>query len=188
MKNAFWFKISYVIVSLVLTSCLRNSSNYQNYFILYNLSEPQKLEINVPQNYLYSGFIKTQLEDGTNVEGNFVFNRETTRENSNYGIRPGLSSEGESFFSTGVGKNKATGNKKVDIDLAKKNFPELFGYSSNIRVNPIGNATLMVGKSKVIEIVFYSMNRIDDSGSGVGKDNEGNLYRVYIITKTNFIH
>lgn len=177
--------VSFILSSMLIVSCTRFSKSYQNYIILYNLNEPQKIEVRIPNIYEYSGRIKDKLPDGTAIDGNFIFNQYLQAPNNytppNYRV---LSAEELLSKEVGTGINSARSVKKVDREQVKQNFPVLFGYSTNVQVTPIGNATLMIGKSRMIEIVFYSINKIDDSGAGIGKDSDGNIYRVYLVTET----
>lgn len=179
----------FFISFLFLAGCARLSSGYQNYIILYNLNDPQKIEVRIPNIYEYSGRIEDKLPDGTAIDGNFIFNQYLQAPNNytppNYRV---LSAEELLSKEVGPEINSARSVKKVDREQVKQNFPELFGYSTNVQVTPIGNATLMIGKSRMIEIVFYSINKIDDSGAGIGKDNDGNIYRVYLVTETSVPH
>ena len=183
------YAVLFVLSLLFLAGCTRLSNDYQNYIILYNLNDPQKIEVRIPNIYEYSGRIKDKLPDGTTIDGNFIFNQYLQAQNNytppNYRV---LSAEELLSKEVGPGNSSARSVKKVDREQVKQNFPELFGYSTNVQVTPIGNATLMIGKSRMIEIVFYSINKIDDSGAGIGKDNDGNIYRVYLVTETSVPH
>jgi len=64
---------------------------------------------------------------------------------------------------------------KSDIDFSK-----LYGFSENVHAVPVGTMILQGDKGTVIDIVFYTFLYDRGIASGVGKDNKGNVYRVYI--------
>lgn len=185
MRINYTFKpLSLLALALLLSSgCMEIQRPYQSYFILYNLNTPKKYEIKVSNVWKNKGKIKDKMLDGTNLEGEFVFNFHSIEQ---YDRRVNYRSlSADEFLSHGNvlnGTDSTIIKKKI---LINNNFPELFGYSNNAKVTPVGNAVVMIGDEKIIEMIFYQLNYSALSGSGIGKDNLGNIYRVYLVTETN---
>jgi hypothetical protein len=60
-------------------------------------------------------------------------------------------------------------------------WAEVYGYGSGVHVQPVGSATLVGDRGTVLEIVIYSYYYYHGPhGDGVGRDNHGNWYRIYI--------
>ena len=86
----------------------------------------------------------------------------------------------ETFMSAG---KKSEVEKPLASELPEtdaKLWPDVYGFGRAATAKPVATATLVGNQGTVIEVVFYSLNLGDGSGSGVGRDNAGNWYRVYV--------
>jgi hypothetical protein len=66
---------------------------------------------------------------------------------------------------------------------ANASFAELYGFSKEAPAKPAGTAILVGDKGTVIEIVFYKIGYQFQFGDGVGKDNKGRRYRVFMSSE-----
>ncbi len=71
----------------------------------------------------------------------------------------------------------------IVTDSGSMDFGELYGFGKNSDVQPVGTGILVGSDSTVIQIVFYRISPDRESGDGVGKDNWGRYYRVFLSTE-----
>ncbi len=181
MRNA---KISQtvvlIVITLILSSCTILVRNYHSKLIIYNISKAERHEIQMDDISDFSGRLWGKLNDNSSVEGNFfIYGNTSSYYNPPYGTIKELVNSGKT--------NKAvldTVNEKLAKDL-EKSFPELYGFGKTTNVTPQGSATLVATNGLVIEIVFYKLLIPEQIGDGIGKDNKGNFYRVYLVTEEN---
>ena len=86
----------------------------------------------------------------------------------------------ETFMSSG---QKSEVEKPLESELPEtdtKLWPDVYGFGRAATAKPVATAILVGNQGKVLEVVFYSLNLDNGSGSGVGRDNSGNWYRVYV--------
>jgi hypothetical protein len=170
-----------ILLSLIvgLASCVSLKKQTVNVLTIYNLDEASSIEIELNNPIVNYAKINTKLNDGTIVKGDILLtDTPTPVVHMNY--PPAYHSK----------LNSATNKiQQLDSTFIEKNyrsmksFPELFGFSKNSNISPKGSATLLVGVGKSIQIIFYQVDYKKQFASGIGYDNEGNLYRIYLTTE-----
>ena len=55
-----------------------------------------------------------------------------------------------------------------------------YGFGTNSNAKPAGTGIVVGSEGTVIEIILYDVERELKSGDGIGRDNNGNFYRVYL--------
>lgn len=58
-------------------------------------------------------------------------------------------------------------------------LPQYHGYGEKAAAKRVGTIIIIEDKGTVIDLVFYTYSFDTGTASGVGKDNKGNVYRVY---------
>jgi hypothetical protein len=125
------------------------------------------------------------LEDGSTIE---VFLRPTGLRYGTIVSRRGGAEEyhGEySFVSDRLGAaNPRPGpyGNALKQQTPPQDFADAYGFGKDSRAEPVGTG-ILVGGGKVIEIVFFRLSRDLDSGDGVGRDNNGRYYRIFLSTE-----
>lgn len=130
------------------------------------------------------------LKDGTTIE---VLFHPTSRDHGIISSKDSVNEpfQGEYLFSSdripswlpqsheyAQGKTNALSQAPMD-DLA-----EAYGFGKNSQARPVGTG-IMVGKDgTVIEIVFYRISPDLQTGDGVGRDNKGRYYRIFLSTES----
>ena len=61
-----------------------------------------------------------------------------------------------------------------------KSIAEEYGFGKNSDAKPVGTGIIIGSEGTVIEIIFYDIQGALKSGDGLGRDNNGNFYRVYL--------
>lgn len=71
--------------------------------------------------------------------------------------------------------------KARDKDRENVRWPELYGYGTESKAEPVGTAVLVGTKGSTLEVVFFhAILNYSVVGDGVARDNHGNLYRVLV--------
>ena len=70
-------------------------------------------------------------------------------------------------------------------DKKMTDLAEAYGYGKNSQAKPAGTGILVGGTGTVIEIVFYRISGDLQTGDGVGRDNKGQYYRIFMSTESN---
>ena len=87
-------------------------------------------------------------------------------------------SAGESTVESG---EEGAGKQSKSLrEVEQNSWFQVYGFGPASDAKPVGTATLIGDKGTVLEIVLYSINLRSGFGNGVGRDNKGNWYRVYI--------
>ena len=168
--------VLFLLFAIFLSSC--QSTKYLSYLDIYNITAAENIDVLLQDLSFNSGVIKGKLKDGTKLKGNYFFNfREPA-------VRP----PGMIYNTVGEFLRKAnpdTNMTKEDVEEKLSSiFPDLYGYGSFVNANPVGSAVLVGENGLIIELVFYNIIIQNRTGDGVGIDNEGNYYRVYLNTKS----
>jgi hypothetical protein len=135
----------------------------------------------VDSSFAYYSKINTELEDGTKIRGDILLN-DRPAPIGQVVHNPIVPYEQLLKASDRIAKIDSAYLKSKNNE--GKSLPELFGFSKNSNVSPKGSATILVGSEKSIQIVFYQIDYRNQFGSGIGYDNSGNLYRVYLTTES----
>lgn len=82
-----------------------------------------------------------------------------------------------------------SGKSDVENVPAPKDFAEAYGFSKDVPAKPVGTGIIIDNNGTVIELVFYHCSydlRSNDihSADGIGRDNNGNYYRVFMSTQS----
>ncbi len=93
-----------------------------------------------------------------------------------------LNDRGVSWSELGESYSKATTTTLQDS--TRINFADLYGFSKEYRAKPVGTGIMVGNDSTVIEIIFYNISHNYESGDGVGRDNKGRYYRIYLSTES----
>ena len=67
--------------------------------------------------------------------------------------------------------------------MNEQSLAEEYGFGENSDAKPVGTAILIGNQGTVIEVIFYKVDSQKKNGDGIGRDNEGNIYRVYLSEK-----
>ena len=81
----------------------------------------------------------------------------------------------------GMPRSDAASNAQSPQDDA--NFAELYGFGKESQARPVGTAVIVGNKGTTIEIVLYRLSADQQFGDGIGKDNNGRRYRVFLTTE-----
>ncbi len=181
MKHKTTFLIFVIsIIAIFLSGCANLYRQYHSYLTLYNLKDARHFEVRLTDIKYNTGEIMRVWNDTLNVKGNFYISYHN-RIPFVHPHMPALSPRQLVSKCIGTGEHDPTYDEQED--MLRQNFPEVYGFGKEIPVAPVGNASMIVD-GKIVEVVLYQLNRATLSGSGIGKDNEGNLYRVYLSTRT----
>ena len=120
---------------------------------LYDLQEGRTIHAQLSEPNYQRGTILSIRDGNENFEGEYYY----------YGNRARISQyrEMESFLD--------------DTDLAER-----YGFGKNTDARPVGSAVMIGDKGTVIQIIFYQADPNLNAGDGIGSDNKGNFYRVYL--------
>lgn len=127
------------------------------------------------------------LKDGTTIE---VLFHPTSRDHGTISSKDSAMEpfHGEYLFSSDripswlpgstKGESNALSQKSMD-DLA-----EAYGFGKNSQARPVGTGIIVNNNGTVIEIVFYRISYDLQTGDGVGRDNKGRYYRIFLSTES----
>jgi hypothetical protein len=59
-------------------------------------------------------------------------------------------------------------------------WPEAYGFGRDSKARPVGTAVLVGNRGTVLQVVLYNADYHDEFADGVGRDNKGRWYRVFI--------
>ena len=102
---------------------------------------------------------------------------------------------GECVFSTEQGYPRpnasdiSRGLSSTGGSATPKDFAEAYGFTKESTAKPVGTGIIVGDKGLVIELVFYhcslsSRNGEMQTADGVGRDNNGHYYRVFLSTQS----
>ena len=161
-----WKKVLTVVFCLSLAGCIPANRLPLRF---YNLQSGQVIPAQLTNTHDNRGSINATLAGGESLIGEYAvveyFGRRYRFE--------GFATKGQK---SEVEKPLATKLAETDAKL----WPDVYGFGRAATAKPVATATLVGNQGTVIEVVFYSLNLDNGSGSGVGKDNAGNWYRVYV--------
>ncbi len=163
----------------LLTSCFRIEKQLANKLILYNLSDAEGMEVGFQSTTGAYAEIDTETVGGLKVKGTIMLSGRNIQADKSLYPYKDYQELLESIEELNESDSISVKNKFV----SGKTLPELFGYSPNYPVAPKGFATLQVGDNIVADIVFYHLDYKLYYGSGMGVDNNGSLYKVYLVTE-----
>jgi hypothetical protein len=137
---------------------------------LYNLSKSERMEIIISTTDLDQGMVMFTSADGENFEGEYLFHKsQKSKINSSHGYTPDRRS-----YVTGESSTKRHNESTAT----------LYGYGESLNADPVGSLVLVGDKGTTIDCVFYSVTYNNGTNaSGVGKDNDGNIFRIYMSSK-----
>ncbi len=165
-KSERWKKVLTVVFCLSLAGCIPANRLPLRF---YNLQSGQVISAQLTNTADNRGSITATLPDGKSLTGKYSVVEYT-----------GRTYRFEKFMSGGkkseVEKPFVTEPSETDAKL----WPDVYGFGRAATAKPVATATLVGNQGTVIEVVFYSLNLDNGSGSGVGRDNAGNWYRVYV--------
>jgi len=129
------------------------------------------------------------LKDGTTIE---VIFHPTSRDHGTISSRNGQNGQfqGEYVFSSdrvlswgGQSVESSRGKTLAQGESQPENFPDAYGYGKNSQARPVGTGIIVGKDGTVIEIVFYRLSSDLQTGDGVGRDNKGRYYRIFLSTE-----
>ncbi len=155
--KTFFKSILNILLLITVLQCYQITSSIR----IYNLNNSEKIEIDFKYAIERQGEVSYIAEDGESFEGEFLF-QGTTKQ-----IK---------YF-----RDKFMGNEELFLSdkKAKESFAALYGFSKKSNAQPVGTMVLVGDFGTVIDLVFYTFSFDKGTASGVGKDNKGNVYRVY---------
>lgn len=131
---------------------------------IYNLNGSEKIKIDFNNAMQRQGEISFSTDNGENFEGEYLFQSNFTRNAKKDLIGP-FASEGQFL---------ADNEKR-----SKEKFSSLYGFGEESNAKPVGTMILIGDNGTVIDVVFYTFSFDKGTASGVGKDNKGNVYRIF---------
>ena len=78
------------------------------------------------------------------------------------------------------GRTSTPGPKYERVKPFANSIAEEYGFGKNSGAKPVGTGIIVGSEGTVIEIIFYDVQGQLKSGDGLGRDNNGNIYRVYL--------
>ncbi len=132
------------------------------------------------------------ISSGTTIE---LFFNQTSRDHGTISSSAGDEQyHGECSFSAERGypppypPSQVRHGSDTVIVKSSKDFAEVYGFSKDIEARPVGTGIIVGNHGTVIELVFYHFSsefRTGDiqSADGVGRDNSGRYYRVFLSTQ-----
>ncbi|MBI5216623.1 MAG: hypothetical protein HY960_12800 [Ignavibacteriae bacterium] len=131
---------------------------------LYDLESGNTLEVIFHATNREHGTISSSNTEGSQFRGEYVL------------YDRGITYPGHESYSKGT--------TSMLNDSTSKNFADLYGFSKEYRARPVGTGIIVGDDGTVIEIIFYNIAHNLESGDGVGKDNKGRYYRIYLSTES----
>lgn len=174
-------KITVVFISsiLFLSGCytrVERTKYIYSELKLYNLNSGERIILEIDDVYEQSGKLFGKLKNGDELNGDFYLSGPNPIRKPYYIEYKAM--EMNDFVNKKVGDDKKEYN--YSENFIKTSFPELYGYTKNTNISPIGTAVVVSENNFLIEIVFYKIDFQRRIGDGIAKDNKGNIYRVYL--------
>ena len=161
--------IEKVLILLILIFIFNCASTIDTPIRLYNLQSGKIIYAYLKDAYDNRGIIISTLSNGENLTGE-------------YAIADKMYSY-EQAYRNKFSKNSFEPVYRDEIEKRineAKSWAGVYGFGQDSNATPVATAILVGNKGTVIEIVFYTLNIDKGSGDGIGKDNQGNWYRVYV--------
>ena len=174
--------VIFISIILFLSGCyakIEKSKQLYSEVKLYNLKSGERIILEIDDVYEQSGKLYGKLINGDELDGDFYLSGPKLSRTPSYINYKTL--DVKDFVNKKVGNDKKEYN--YSENFIKTSFPELYGYSTNTIISPIGTAVVISGNKFLIEIVFYKIDFQRRIGDGIAKDNEGNIYRVYLSSE-----
>ena len=77
-----------------------------------------------------------------------------------------------------LGKTNAKDQPPID------DFAEAYGFARNSQARPVGTGIIVGKDGTVIELVFFRISPDLQTGDGIGRDNKGRYFRIFLSTET----
>ena len=161
--------IEKVLILLTLILMVNCASTINTPIRLYNLQSGKIIYAYLADAHDNRGTILSTLSNGENLTGEYAIVEKM------YGY--------EQSYRQTFSKNSYEPVRRDDIEKGineTKSWAGVYGFGQDSNATPVATAILVGNKGTVIEIVFYYLNIDKGSGDGVGKDNQGNWFRVYV--------
>ncbi len=129
------------------------------------------------------------LKDGTTIE---VVVHPVSRDHGTFSARNNQTGQfhGEYVFSServpswgGQYPGFSQGYKSATGQTPPEDLADAYGYGKNSQARPVGTGIVVSGDGTVIELVFYRLSVDAQTGDGVGRDNKGRYYRIFLSTE-----
>ena len=133
---------------------------------LYDLRDGTKIEVFLQPKAEDHGIISSINNNGEQFQGEYIF---TSDRVPNW---PPKSFETSTAASNNSGKTPP------------EDFADAYGFGKNSQARPVGTGIIIGTDGTVIEIVFYRISADLKTGDGVGRDNKGRYYRIFLSTET----
>lgn len=173
-----------LIFVLLLQSCYTQAPLKQELYSelkLYDISKATKMIFEIDDIRNGNGQIFGELKNGEKIEGEFSLIAPVRSRPSYPNHIEHNSLSIKEFINKRVGEDGQ--EKENSEDFIKKSFPELYGFSKNSKISPMGNGVILSENKSIIELIFYKIDFQRRIGDGIAKDNKGNIYRVYITSE-----
>ena len=132
---------------------------------LYDLKDGTTIEVVFHPTSRDHGIISSRNDQAPQFQGEYVLSDDRV---PSWGRQyPGLS-EGHAFS---PGKPPP------------EDFADAYGFGKNSQARPVGTGIIVGKDSTVIEIVFYRLSFDAQTGDGVGRDNKGRYYRIFLSSE-----
>lgn len=133
---------------------------------LYDLKDGNTIEVFFHPTSREHGIISSGNKTNEQFQGEYNFISDRI---SNWPQRP------EGYLS---GQTRALSQESMD------DFAEAYGFGKNSQAKPVGTGIIVGKNGIVIEIVFYRISADLQNGDGVGRDNKGRYYRIFLSTES----
>jgi len=161
--------IEKVLILLILILIVHCASTINTPIRLYNLQSGKIIYAYLAEVLDNRGTIISTLSNGENLTGEYAI------ADKMYGY--------EQSYRNKFSKNGYEAVYKDDIEKGvneTKSWARVYGFGQDSKATPVATAILVGNEGTVIEIVFYTLNIDKGFGDGIGKDNQGNWFRVYV--------
>lgn len=143
-----------IVFSLVITSCV--PSWYYKSIRFYNIENGHTIEVYHEDAYAVSGRLNSFRNSDEQFKGEYF-------------IYPPKQPAPEKYSTFG------------NLDMEQLNsLAEKYGYGKESNAKPAGSLILTGNKGTVIQGVLYKVTPDKKSGDGIGMDNDGGIYRIYM--------
>lgn len=119
----------------------------------------------------HHGRMTAQLPSGEKLRGEFTL----TNEKPSSATVPGLIQLNPEQRGSSLNDGQESGRS---VPKGGKSLAQVYGFSGAADARPVATATLVGTRGTVVEVVFYSLDAGDGTGTGIGRDNKGDWYSI----------
>ena len=155
-----------ILTFALLTLCGCEYSQFSRPLRLYDIGNGNLIQVFFQRHSSSSGKLVSGQSHGETFQGECIL----------YGSTPDYSRPPLGLSQPGARLNA----QPLQDDAG---FAELYGFGKESQARPVGTAILVGSKGTTVEIVLYRISADQQFGDGIGKDNNGRRYRVFLTTE-----